>query len=97
MSTFDRKALEANAIKCGIPDYMTGAVVRYVADRIHPGGFLTAVLTNDLREACSRADDINRHHLFDYIMFLYNYAPAGCWGSPQAVGEWLSKDSEVGG
>jgi len=40
------------------------------------GHFLTAIVKNDLEEACGRADSINRFVLPIYIRFLYNYAPA---------------------
>lgn len=72
-----------------IPRHMQGAVKRYFEDGIPPGNFLTAVLCNDLREACGRADDENRHRLFEYIQFLYMYAPAGSWGSPDNFQRWL--------
>ena len=72
-----------------LPGHMRGAMKRYIENRIPPGSFLTAVLSNDLMEACGRADDINRHALFDYCTWLFNYAPRGCYGSPQAVAAWL--------
>lgn len=34
-----------------IPEHTKAALDRYVNDRIPPGGFLTAVLTNDLTGA----------------------------------------------
>jgi hypothetical protein len=52
------------------------------------GSFLQAVLSNDLKTACERADHINRYHLFDYILFLANNAPAIAWGSPDAYDYW---------
>ena len=44
-----------------IPDYMRGGLRRYLAHGIEPGSFLSAVLRNDLIDACGRADDTNRH------------------------------------
>ena len=64
---------------------------RYVFDKIKPGGFLTAILTNDLKEAMGRADSTNRRRVFEYVEWLYNQAPHNCWGSPERVSEWLSK------
>ena len=78
----------------GIPDYMHDGIARYYEDRIPPGGFLTAVINNDLREACARADDTNRHRLFAYMMWFYNHAPIGSWGHANAVDEWLSGDEQ---
>jgi hypothetical protein len=50
--------------------------------------FLEAVLCNDLRRACERADLQNRYKLFDIVSFLYNEAPAGCWGDLEKVELW---------
>ena len=74
-----------------IPDYMQGGLSRYLSRGIIPGGFLTAVLCNDLTEACAKADDRNRHRLYDYIYFLYNYAPHGSWGSPDNFAAWIER------
>lgn len=38
-------------------------------------GFLSAVLRNNLSEACECADDTNRKVLFTYVQFLYNNLP----------------------
>ena len=46
-----------------IPEHMWGAIVRYYENGIPPGGFLEAVINNDLREACARADEINRRRV----------------------------------
>ena len=71
-----------------IPERMRGALARWIQHGIAPGDFLTAVLKNDLAEACLRADDENIHLLCDYIKFLQNYAPMGCWGSPKDFDNW---------
>ncbi|MBS7703265.1 hypothetical protein [Chelatococcus asaccharovorans] len=76
--------------------YCRDALRRYIEHGIQPGGFLTAVLSNDLREACARADAMNRHLLFDYVQFLYNEAPGGCWGSPEVVDAWISHGGLTG-
>ena len=81
--------LTANARECGIPDYMIGTLVRYVVNRIAPGDFLMAVLENDFMEACGRADSSNIGCLDAYAKFLYNYVPANCKGSREAVKAWL--------
>lgn len=39
------------------------------------GDFLTAVVKNDFREACFRADDANRRALYLYALFLANKLP----------------------
>jgi hypothetical protein len=74
-----------------IPERMLGALQRYVDHGIKPGDFLTAVLSNDLREACGRADDENQRLIFEYVKFLHNHVPSGCWGSPENVRNWLKR------
>lgn len=39
------------------------------------GDFLTAVVRNDLCEACYKADDMNRKALYLYALFLANKLP----------------------
>ena len=71
-----------------IPERMRAPLLRWFYHGIIPGGFLAAVLRNDLHRACINADDENRHLLWDYVIFLHNEAPAGCWGSPKHVDDW---------
>ena len=73
-----------------IPEYMHGAIERYIEQRIAPGDFLMAVLCNNLNEACARADDENITLLPVYVAFFYNEAPSACWGSPENVRTWLN-------
>jgi hypothetical protein len=64
---------------------------RYANERIPTGGFLRAVLENDLRGACERADDENAHDLYEIVRYCYNRIPAVCWGSPESVKKWLER------
>lgn len=68
-----------------IPDLTQDALTRYVEHGIKPGGFLTAVLSNDLFGAFSRADPLNAAAMQDIVKFIYNELPAGAWGSPEKV------------
>jgi hypothetical protein len=74
-----------------IPDYMIGGLRSYIEYGIEPGSFLSAVLCNDLRGACECADHVNRHRLFEYVQFLYSYAPSACWGSPKRYEAWMDE------
>ena len=78
-----------------IPDRMMGGLRRYIEKRIKPGNFLTAVLQNDLREACGRADKENIRNLPAYVAYLYNEAPSTCWGSPERVTDWLQPGNSM--
>lgn len=72
-----------------IPASTKESIEAYVNTRRPTGGFLRAVLSNDLKEACARADEDNRRCLFEIVCVLYNYAPSKCWGSPEKVDAWL--------
>ena len=74
-----------------IPDRMMGGLLRYIEHGISPGHFLTAILENNLQEAVSRADDENMANLPAYSAYLYNEAPAGCYGSPDICRAWMEK------
>lgn len=68
----------------------------YVRQGAPLGGFLEAVVSNDLKEACARADHINQPKLFDIVNWLHNEVPSWpvrCWGSLDAYRQWI----EMGG
>lgn len=71
-----------------LPDYMQEGMQLWIERGILPGGFLTAVLRNDLMGALGRADSTNIDRLKDYGMFLYNEAPSDCFGSDEKVQKW---------
>lgn len=94
-----RERMALNARRCGIPEYMIDGLIRYVFDRVPPGSFLMAVLENNLMRAMECADETNSRCLKAYAMFLYNYVPMSCKGSPEKVEAWLSRkpdDAELG-
>lgn len=74
-----------------IPERVMGAIQRYIEEGCPPGHFLTAVICNDLQEACGRADDENLANLPAYVSYFYNKAPASCWGSPQKMAAWIER------
>lgn len=74
-----------------IPPRMMGGLERWVLYGCKPGGFLTAVLENDLRTACELADSENLTNIPAYIAYLYNNTPADCWGSKDKVAAWWKK------
>lgn len=66
--------------------------IRAYADEGRPtGGFLKAVLSNDLQEAFGRADAGNQATMFEIVSYCYNEIPSVCWGSPKAVKNWLDR------
>jgi hypothetical protein len=91
VSTDDYRAhLVRRMLDSGVPHHVHEGLREYIAARRPVGGFLTAVLSNDLLEACVRADEINQRCLTAIVHFLHAYAPAPCWGSPEKVTAWLT-------
>jgi hypothetical protein len=79
-----------------IPVDLAQALHRYVHQHLSPGGFLTAVLENDLFGAVSRADAVNLTLIKEIAQYVYWELPSPCHGSPQKVAAWLdySGDSD---
>jgi hypothetical protein len=75
----------------GLPESLQEGMRLYIEDRVETGGFLRAVLSNDLRTACERADAENQRALFDIVAWIYNNAPSNCWGSTAAVAAWIAR------
>lgn len=69
--------------------HLEGSLDRYLNHGIMPGGFLTAVLENNLVETFSRAEHINTVLVKDIVQFLYNRFPSSAWGSPERIKDWV--------
>ena len=66
------------------------ALERYAGHHIETGGFLRAVLENNLMEAVARADDNNIKVLREICQYVHMGLPSECHGSPEKVKEWLN-------
>ena len=66
-------------------------LLRYAKEGIPTGGFLRAVLENDLMEAFARADRQNTDDMEEIVSFVYNDLPSACHGSPEIVKKWLER------
>lgn len=91
-----REQLALSLQACGIPRPMWNAIVEYIVQGHPVGDFLAALLSNDLMQAAAKADAMNLPRLPDYAQFLYNCAPAGCFGSKAAFSEWLRTGGVIG-
>jgi hypothetical protein len=80
-----------------LPPHMQNTARLYVEKGIPGGSFFTAVVSNDLMQAFSRADDTNTAAMRDWVMWLYNDAPCWCHGSPERVREWIERGGLAGG
>jgi hypothetical protein len=73
-----------------IPAHMIIGLADYIDNHIPTGGFLEAILSNDLIAACCKADNVNITRIHVYIAYLYNNAPSLCFGSPERYREWIN-------
>jgi hypothetical protein len=74
-----------------LPQHLREGMQRYLEDRIRPGGFLVAVLENDLMGAVRRADQDSLAFLDRIMMDFMIDVPPVAWGSPQKVERWLAR------
>lgn len=80
----------------GVPNRTLNSIDRWVIHGIAPGHFLTAVLTNNLREACAYADRENKAALCRIVQYCHNEIPSNCWGTKEIFKNYEgNKDFEV--
>lgn len=84
--TINKEGLDALA---KLPEHLQDGLREYVEQRIPTGGFLAAVLSNDLRSAVERADREARQALPDLVLWLHWHVPSACWGSREKMEAWL--------
>jgi hypothetical protein len=67
------------------------SIRRFVDHGIPTGGFLRAVLANDLMEAVGRADESSLVNLADICRYVYNDIPANAHGSYERIDLYLAQ------
>jgi len=72
-----------------LPPHLQGGVKRYIEEGVPPGGFLTAVIENNLRLAVGHADSTSLAALPEIVQFFYNESPGDCWGTPEKRKLWM--------
>ena len=77
-----------------LPEHMREGARLYLEHGIEPGGFLTAVLCNDLVGAYARADHINRERMEHWAAWLYHNCPSPAWGSRAKVEAYMTSFAE---
>lgn len=78
-----------------IPSRMWGGIARYAANGTLPGGFLRAIICNDLKDSVQQADDENVHLLAAYVSFFHCELPSACWGSHEKMRLWHESFKEL--
>ena len=77
-----------------IPERIMQNLLHYVKGDEAPGGFLYAVLSNNLFSSVSRADEEMKPLIPLLVHYIHWEVPGGCHGSPEHVKEWMSKKKE---
>jgi hypothetical protein len=72
-----------------LPSHLRDGMRRYLEEGIPTGGFLRAVLENDLMGAVKRASPGT--NLLALVDWLLEHAPADAWGSVEAVSNWIQR------
>lgn len=94
LSTFgDIPSLDAKL--CDLPRHMVGPVYRWVLHGNPPGNFLVSVLLNNLREAVSYADPLNKAAIVEWVDLL-SYLPVKCFGSAAKIDDWQHQGGLLG-
>ena len=73
-----------------IPERTKETIDNYVTKGLEPGGFVHAVLANDLKGALGQADAMNRECLFAIVGYVYSFIPHNAHGSYEIVQKWIS-------
>lgn len=72
-----------------VPRGTLNSLILYAQEGVPTGGFLHAVLSNDLRGAVARADKANLQAIKSIVEFVCNQLPQLCHGSPDKVAAWI--------
>ena len=78
-----------------IPALTRETLDAWASDARPVGGFVQAVLENDLREAFARADYDNTLAMPAIVSYIYNDLPALCWGSKENFAAWPAMVREM--
>lgn len=79
-----------------VPMHLRNGLASYILHGTEPGGFLRAVLHNNLRDAILRADKDSRAGLGELVIWLVSEAPERCWGSPERYHDWVAHNGQEG-
>jgi hypothetical protein len=79
-----------------LPEHLRAGMQRYIEHGIETGGFLRAVLENDLVHTFLRADySMEMLQIGILVSFISDYVPPEAWGSPAKVAAWIAKHAKA--
>ena len=76
-------------INYGANPRLLDGLVNYVEKGWAPGDALTGILENNLGKFVAHADPVTLENLKLLFQFVYNVLPSNCWGSAEAVDNFL--------
>ena len=88
--------LRKGADRLQVPQCLLTGLERYLEYGNHPGGFMQAVLTNDLFDAVQRADDTSLPFLSEVCELVYNCVDGRAWGDREKVDAWMEHHGYAG-
>jgi len=78
------------------PEEARGTMDRFTDKGTPPGGFIRAVLANDLTGAFETADDINSANMKAIVSYAYCHVPYAARGSYEKVAAWIERRGKDG-
>ena len=94
-TSIDIKTANTHPEYRNISDVYLEALDRYIKEGVHPGGFLSKVLSNDLMGAMVDADDCGKRCLPELLHLILNHFPTKSFGSPSAIDGWISEKTQT--
>lgn len=86
----ERRAAVADGFKYNIPQELIEGLILYRDEIIKPGGYLTAILENNLFDAVGKGDTVNLLVLKELCVYIYHELPGDIWGSKEIVEKYLA-------
>lgn len=71
-----------------LPEPYRHAIIQWIDSGVIPGGFLQAVIMNDLKQTLMFADEDAQIHLKTIVSFFMNEVPDSAWGSADNAARW---------
>ena len=73
-----------------LPIHTCEAIENYLLYGMRPGGFVEALLANDVHRAVFNGDQVNKHCIWQITYWLVTNAPAQARGSYEQIDNWCS-------
>ena len=70
---------------------MVPGIKRYVEHGIMPGGFMTALFSNELTNTFAHADETNTPLIREWVLWVHNEMPGDTVGSRATVQSYASR------